>query len=240
MDKTNLHQVNPNNYKHLCIRPEEILRWLINENAYWIYEGPPIPNKAHAELTTGLCSDGFFDVLKILRYPNITEILGNQLACKIRTETGIWMGNVDWVVSSPYAAITLGHEVAKVFKATFLMAEKDLADLKRKKMIWSRMTIPAGARVLRIEELVTTSGTFKEVTRAVQEGNRIKPVIFIPIVGTIIHRPEKIPTEYGDIKVISLVEKEIKNYKPEECPYCKVGSPRYSPKTNWAELTGKK
>ena len=41
-------------------------------------------------------------------------------------------------------------------------------------------------------------------------------------------------------QVVALVEKEIRVYKPEECPYCAVGSPRYRPKTHWAELTGRK
>lgn len=242
MEKTNLRLVNPRKYEGKDLTSEEILSWFEAENAAWVYSGDPRPEQAHAELTSGLCSDGFFDCLQVLRYPNIAEILGLQLARRLIRNGWLPSGKVDWVVSSSYAAITFGHEVAKALGAIFMMAEKDEKDPK--KMVWRRMTIPAGANVLQIEELITTSGTFQEVRRAVNEGNAVKPVIFWVPVGALVHRPSKLPAvyqrEFGGRQVVALVEKEIRVFKPEECPYCKVGSPRYRPKTHWAELTGKK
>jgi len=238
--KIDLRAIDPRAYDNKVITSEEILRWFESEDAYWGYPGEPTAEKAHALLTSGLHSDGFFDCLQILRYPNITEILGRQLAKRIdaflpeRRE-------VDWVVSSSYAAITLGHEVAKAFSAIFMMAEKDEKDPK--KMVWRRMTIPADARVLQVEELITTSGTFQEVYRGVKEGNSEKVNFCIPI-AALVHRPEKLSVTYeselGGRPVVALLEKEIRVYPPLECPYCKAGSPLYRPKTHWAELTGKK
>jgi len=236
MKKIDLSQINPRDYESRLLRPEEILSWFRNENAYWIYDGEPSPEKAHAELTSGLCSNGFFDCLLVLRYPNIAEILGRQLG-EISIEE---IDHVDWVVSSSYAAITFGHEVAKALGAIFMLVEKDPNDPQGKKMLWRRMTVPAKARVLQVEELITTSGTFKEVRRAVEDGNSIKPVNFISSVGALIHRPPKLPIEYDGRRVVAIIEKEIQVFDPKDCPYCKVGSPRYRPKTHWAELTGKK
>jgi orotate phosphoribosyltransferase len=233
-----LRHINPRDYDSKIITPEEILAWFKNEDAFWIYEGEPGPQKAHAELTSGLCSDGFFDCLQVLRYPNIAEILGRQLARRLNPSG--WL-QADWVVSSSYAAITFGHEVAKALGTIFMMAEKDEKDPK--KMVWRRMAIPVGAHVLQIEELITTSGTFQEVYRAVCEGNPVRPNFWGPV-GALVHRPSKLPAVYqGEFvrrQIVALVEKEIRVFKPEECPYCKVGSPRYRPKTHWAELTGKK
>lgn len=236
MEKINLLEVDPQVYDFGNLRPELVLDWFKSEDAYWMYEGEPSSEKAHAELTSGLCSDGFFDCLLVLRYPNIAEILGRKLALKLQ-EAGI--REVDWVVSSSYAAITFGHEVAKEMGAIFMLVEKDPTDPNSKKMTWRRMTIPAGANVLQVEELVITSGTFKEVRRAVEEGNVIKPVNFISTIGVLVHRPPKLPIEYDGRKVVALIEKEIRAFDPKECPYCKVGSPRYRPKTHWRELTGK-
>ena len=108
-------------------------------------------------------------------------------------------------------------------------------------MLWQRMNIPAGAVVLQVEELITTSGTFKEVRRAIQEGNP-EIVTFVPVIGALVHRPEKLPMEYGGLKVIALIEREVHSFQPTptECPFCGVGSKRLRPKKNWDELTGKR
>jgi len=242
MKKLDLRLINPRDYDDKIMTPEEILAWFQNENAYWVYEGEPDPKKPHAELTSGLCSDGFFDCLKILRYPNIAEILGHQLAKRLIHNGWLSHGQVDWVVSSSYAAITFGHETAKSLGAIFMMTEKDEKDPK--KMVWRRMTIPNNTHVFQVEELITTSGTFQEVYRAVKEGNSEKFVNFLGPVGALVHRPPKLPIVYegafGGRQVVALIEKEVRAFRPEECPYCKIGSFRYRPKTHWAELTGKK
>jgi len=242
MGKIDLRRINPRDYDNKVLTPQEILTWFKNEDAYWYYQGKPSPEKPHAELTSGLHSDGFFDCLKILRYPNIAEILGRQLYQLLLINGWLGPNDVDWVVSSSYAAITFGHEVAKAFGAIFMMTEKDEKDSR--KMVWRRMTIPTEAHVLQVEELITTSGTLQEVYRAVNKGNTVKPNFWGPI-GTLVHRPPKLPalyqSEFGGRQVVALVEKEIHTFDPFlGCPYCKVGSPFYRPKTHWAELTGKK
>ena len=105
-------------------------------------------------------------------------------------------------------------------------------------MLWRRITIPAGAKVLQAEELITTIGTTREVRRAVTEGNA-EQVEFLPFVGTIIHRPARLPMVYEGMEVVSLVERAVWAVDPSECPLCKAGSKRVKPKTHWAELTGK-
>ncbi len=231
--KIDLRQIDPREYnpRFRTLTAERILAWFRSEGAFWQYAGEPSPDRPHAELTSGMCSNGFIDCLLVLRYPNVAEALANFLAWRLRS-AGV--GEVDWVVSSSYAAITFGHEVAKALGAIFMMTEKDPADPRRQ--VWSRMTIPAGAKVLQAEELITTSGTFQGVFRAVRDGNP-KPVIFISTVGALIHRPPKLPVEYDGRRVVALVEREIQSFDPEKCPYCRVGSPRLRPKTHWSQLT---
>ena len=53
------------------------------------------------------------------------------------------------------------------------------------------------------------------------------------IVGTIVHRPEKLPITYESYKVIPLIELEIHNWKAESCPLCQSGSKALKPKSNW-------
>ncbi len=228
---------NPRKYDDKVLGPAEVLSIFDLCDAGWMHDNNP--KSPHAELTSGKCSNGFFDCLRVLRYPNFCEILGFQLAKKIKEELkklGIEL--IDWVIGSPYAAITFSYEVAKFFKAVHAFPEKDPLDPEGKRMVWRRMTIPKGAAVLQVEELITTSGTFQEVRRAIEKGNS-EPVNFLPIVGVLIHRPSKIPIDYGERKVVALIEKEIWAVEPKDCPLCTKGSPRLRPKTHWKELTGK-
>jgi len=163
----------------------------------------------------------------------INEILAHQLARRLKAESEI--DRVDWVIGSSYAAITFSHEVAKALKAFHGFTEKEPSNPK--KQVWRRMIIPKGAKVLQVEELITSSFTFKEVRRAIQEGNP-EPVDFLPVVGALVHRPPKLPADYEGIKVISLIEKEIWAVEQKDCPLCKAGSKRLRPKTHWKELTG--
>lgn len=200
-------------------------------DAVWVHDGDP--KRPHAELTSGLCSNGFFDCLRILRDPAQCEFLAKQLIVKLR-QNGL--ESADWVIGSAYAAITFSYEVARKLGSSHGFVEKDHQDPK--KMVWRRWNIPEGSTVLQVEDLITTGQTFSEVRRAIEDGNEGK-VKFLPIIGAIVHRPSKLPADYGGIKIVSLIEEEVWAIDPKDCPLCKAGSPRLRPKPHWRELTGK-
>ncbi len=231
MEKLNLLDINPEDYDSVWIPEEEILSWFDVAQAGWVYSGNP--EDPHAELVSGLCSTGYFDCNRVLCYPNICQILGEELGARIVRHV-----KPDWVISSPYSAITFGHEVAKKIGVPFACCEKNPEDPSGKTMIWRRRTLPEGTKILQIEELITTSDTTVEIRRAVTQGNS-EPVIFLDQVGALVHRPKKLPADYGNIKVMALIEKEIWSGKPDECELCKAGSKRVRPKSHWKELTGK-
>lgn len=214
---------------------EQILQWFGSCDAVWIHDGNF--QRPHAELISGKCSNAFFDCNRVLKYPKFNKILAFHIVKKLKTD-GLTDADVDWVIGSPYAGITFSYNVAVFFDAIHAFPEKDPSDPKGKKMVWRRLTIPKGAKVLQAEELITTSGTFQEVRRAVEEGNS-EPVEFLSEVGTLVHRPPKLPADYGNRKVVALLEKEVWAVEPKDCPLCKQGSKPLRPKTHWAELTGK-
>ena len=232
-DTKRIKQIDPQDCRHRTISDDQILRWFEMCDGAWMHDGDP--NKPHAELSSGLCSNGFFECQAILEHPNLNEILAYQLYKKL-VENGV--EKVDWVIGSPYAAITFSYEIAKAFGAVHGFAEKDPSNSSGKKMVWRRRTIPESAIVLQIEELITTSNTFREVRRAIEEGNKYS-VNFISVVGALVHRPSKLPARYGDRKVVALVEREVWAVEPSECLLCDAGSERVRPKSNWEELTGK-
>jgi orotate phosphoribosyltransferase len=236
--KVHLHRIDPSLYRDKDLHIEEILGIFDQEDAFWVYPGEPRPEVPHAKLTTGACSNGFIDCMRVLRYPKIAEILGRQLGRMLRR---MGIDNVDYVIGSPYAAITFAHEVAKELDAIAGFCTKDHSDPKGKKMLWGRLQMPKGSKVLQVEELVTTSFTFREIHRAIEAGN-VHPVKFYEEVGTLVHRPEKLPMEYDGRIVWAMVEKAIQKFEPgpNTCPYCAVGSEPLRPKgINWLKLKGK-
>lgn len=234
MNLKELLNLDPYKFKDQDISQEEILTWFSLLDASWVHDGDPA--KPHAELTSSWCSNGFFDCLRVLKHLNLSEILAYQLTKKIRSVIGGEM--VDWVVASPMAGITFGHDVARQIGAKkFMFTEKDPDNPGA--MLWKRVQIPEGETVLQIEELTTTSKTLNAVRQGIEKGNH-SPVNWLPVVGILVHRPPQLPAPpYDDRTVVALIEKEVWAVPPEECPLCKAGSKRYRPKTNWKELTGK-
>ncbi|HHD92220.1 MAG TPA: hypothetical protein ENL06_01170 [Candidatus Portnoybacteria bacterium] len=234
MDIQELRKLDPQNFIGKRLSQTTILEWFKICNAYLFHSGDP--KEPHMELTSGKCSNGYFNCPEVLKHPNINEILAHQLTQKLRENS---IESVDWVIGSPYSGITFSYEVAKALGAIHSFTEKDPSDPKGKRMIWRRMTIPEDSVVLQVEELITTSGTFKEVRRAVEEGNKYS-VNFLSVVGTLVHRPPRLPAEYDGREVVALVEKEVWAVDQKDCPLCRAGSPRYRPKSHWGKLTGEK
>jgi adenine/guanine phosphoribosyltransferase-like PRPP-binding protein len=226
MNVTELLNLKPENFLNEDIPVEEMLSWFDIMEAYWYHDGNP--KRPHAELTSGKCSNGFFDCLRVLKSVILSQILANQLARKIRQEVGDQP--IDYVIGSPMAGITFSRDVARMLGATYhFFTEKH------------PIQIAPGATVLQVEELTTTAKTLNAVKKAVDAGNKT-PVDWLPVVGILVHRPEKLPVEfYGERKTIALIEKEIWAANPTECHLCAAGSSRLKPKfgDNWGILTGK-
>ncbi len=213
---------------------ETILSWFDLLDAYWVHDGDP--QRPHAELASGNCSNGFINCLEVLQRPALNGILAWQLALQLSSYN--LFGGIDCVIGSPMAGITFSYEVAKCLNAKrSLFAEKDPKDPK--KFIF-RFDIKAGEKVLQVEELITTAHTLNGVKEAVEKRNG--PVNWVPCIATLVHRPPKLPhVHYENRRVVALIEKEIWSVSPEECHLCKAGSERLKPKigNNWSKLTGR-
>jgi len=219
------------------VKPGEILDIYQRKGAVWLFDYSGDQAAPHAELTSGLCSDGYFNSAKVLCDPYAVEVLARQLMLRLHAR-GI--RNVDVVVGSAYAAITLSFELARLMGASHGFTEKalDENDPTKSVMTWKRLTFREGTEILQCEELITTFKTTLEVREAIRSGNDY-PVEFIPVVATAIWRPENLQTTLDrEFDVEALVAKEVRTWKPEDCPLCKQGSPRMRPKQNWAKLTG--
>ncbi len=160
--------------------------------ALWLHSGDPA--QPHAELTArtdasgvvipGKCSDGFVDVLRVLRHANLCDILAREMWRKVRAA---YNGPVNWVVGSDHAGATFSHSVAREFRAQHDFTEKG----PDKTQLWKRFVIEPGEVVLQVEELMTTSGTLAAVRQGIRQGNpHLFAVTFAPVAAVLVHRSD--------------------------------------------------
>lgn len=203
-------------------------------DALWLHNGDP--KMPHAELTSGKCSNGFVDVLRVLKYVNLCELFGHELHKLLTREKSLHSLSIrerrpDWVIGSDHAGATISYEVARRIGAKHDFTEKD-----GKTQLWKRHVIKPDELVLQVEELVTTTGTLRAVREGIQNGNS-NPVTFVPVVMTLVHRSDTY--EFEGSPILYFRHYEIESWEPGECPLCAAGSKRLRPKQSWAELTGK-
>jgi len=209
---------------------EDVKAIIMACDSFWVRPKNAVPDVPHAELTAGDCSDGFVNLRIVLSYLNLCGLFARQLVDLLREH---YQGKVDWVVGSHTAATGLSYAVADVLGARWYTMSKNPDGSQS----IGGVSIPAGAKVLGAEELMTTSKT----TIAVRNGVRANSpdAELIPFVPVIVHRPA--PGECGEVdgaKVLYLAHYDVQKWKPADCPLCAGGSPRLRPNVpdNWRQL----
>lgn len=198
--------------------------------AFWFFHGEP--SEPHAELTSGLHSDFYANLSQLFQFSNMLEWAGNLLVDEI--EKKLKIRYIDAVVSSSFAGITIGQKVAEKLGAAFVFTEK-----KNGRQIWTgRFELVPKTVLLQVEDLITTFKTTEMVRKAVLKEN--PNVIFLefnkkPVVCAVIYRPQKF-TDNTNYEVISLMRREVPNWKPEICPPCEKGSIALPPKKHWPKF----
>ena len=198
-------------------------------NAIWRHSGNPA--HPHAELVTGRCSNGYIDVLRVLKWTNLCQIFAEQMAKKIRE---VYRGPIDWVIGSDHAGAVFSHSVAIYLRAQHDFTEKG----PNKIQIWRRFTIRPGEVVLQAEEITTDGFTLRAVREGIMAGNP-NEVVFAPVAAVLTYRPN-VGAELSGIEDSSIVyfrHYDMRTWNTDECPLCAAGSERLRPKQNWAALT---
>jgi orotate phosphoribosyltransferase len=116
--------------------------------------------EGHFVLSSGLHSSVFLQKMFVFMDPARTERLCRALAGRIREA----YGPVDYVVSPAMGGIIPGYETARHLgcKAVFVERENGEFVLRR------GFTIPAGARVVMVEDIVTTGLSSRECLAALR------------------------------------------------------------------------
>jgi orotate phosphoribosyltransferase len=183
-----------------------------NEDILKIFEESKGILKGHFKLTSGRHSGQYMQCAKLFVDPAHSEPLCDSLAAKLKNK------KFDFVDSPAIGGIIMGYEMARQLKTKNVFTEREngIMTLRR------GFDVPEGARVLVVEDVVTTGGSVKEVIALMESmGAEVAEV------ASIVDRSNG-KVDFGK-PYTALLSMDITSYEPEECPICKTGLPLVKP-----------
>lgn len=162
--------------------------------------------EGHFLLTSGRHSDRYLQCALVLQDPATAEKLARILAGTIPPQ------QIDIVIGPALGGVTIAYETARQLGSLALFAERE----KGKMVLRRGFQIPAGAKVLVVEDVVTTGGSVLEVAALVEElGGKVAGI------ASLVDRSNgKVEMGYPFFSILPL---EVVSFSPEDCPLCKQG-----------------
>ena len=170
----------------------------------------------HFELRSGLHSNQFFQLAKVMRFPDKAEKLCNALVAKMKAEIHDLDATV--VIAPAMGGIVVGHEVARGFGTRSIFAEK-----QDDKLVLRRgFKIGKGERVIVAEDVITRGGRVRETVDIVESLGGV-----VAGIGVLVDRSSG-KAQFNS-PLVSLLEMEVVTFDPSGCPMCEAGEPLEHP-----------
>ncbi|MDR3376968.1 MAG: orotate phosphoribosyltransferase [Ancalomicrobiaceae bacterium] len=116
--------------------------------------------EGHFILSSGLRSPVFIQKARVFMHPDKTEIVCKALAEKIRAAD---LGRIDYVVGPALGGIIPAYETGRHLGVPAVWVEREAGEMRLK-----RFEIAPGARVVVVEDIVTTGLSSRETIAALQ------------------------------------------------------------------------
>jgi orotate phosphoribosyltransferase len=116
--------------------------------------------EGHFILTSGLRSPVFLQKARVFMHADKTERLCKALAARIRAEVS---GAIDYVVGPAVGGLIPAYETSRHLGVPAIWVEREAGVFRLR-----RFEIPEGARVVIVEDIVTTGLSIRETVAAVQ------------------------------------------------------------------------
>lgn len=170
--------------------------------------------EGHFKLSSGLHSPVYLQCARVLMDPKRAERLCAAFAEKLRA-TGV---EVDLVVSPAMGGVVVGYEVARQLGVPGIFTERVEGEFALRR----GFEIPAGARILMMEDIITTGLSSRECIKTITEwgGN-------VVAAGCLINRSGG-RAEVG-APVTALATIDAPTYKPEDLPDSLKATPAIKP-----------
>lgn len=158
----------------------------------------------HFILSSGLHSDTYLQCARVLMHARRADRLCAALAAKLR-EAGL--AAVDMIASPAMGGVVVGYEMGRQLGVPALFFER----VEGRFQLRRGFSIPQGARILMVEDVVTTGLSSRECIEAIaQEGGKTT------VAASLIDRSNG--TADLGVPLISLVSLDIRNYAADALP----------------------
>ena len=159
--------------------------------------------EGHFILSSGRHSPVFLQKMRVFQYPDRTERLCRALAEAIRAK----FGPVDMVVSPAMGGVIPGYETARALGCAAVFVEREEGEFRLRR----GFRIPAGARVVMVEDIVTTGLSSRECLAAIARhpGELVGAACLIDRSGG--------RADVG-VPLVSLLELDVPDYAADELP----------------------
>ena len=133
---------------------------MTTEDVLKVFESAGAVLHGHFILTSGLRSPIFLQKARVFMHPDKTEVLCRALAAKIRAAVD---GPIDYVVGPAVGGIIPAYETSRHLGAPAIWVEREDGVFKLR-----RFEIAKGARVVIIEDIVTTGLSIRETVESLK------------------------------------------------------------------------
>lgn len=169
--------------------------------------------EGHFVLTSGLHSSVYWEKFRILQNPNTTVKL-----CGLIAEH--YWGQTPEIVAGPtMGGMILAFEVARQLGIRSIYAEKEDGGRAFRR----DFEISPGARVLVVDDILTTGGSLRETIRAAEKVQGI-----VIGAGVLVDRSDKNRIGFG-LPLFSCLRAPAVTYAPDQCPLCAAHVPLVRP-----------
>jgi orotate phosphoribosyltransferase len=166
----------------------------------------------HFQLTSGRHSDTYVQCARVLEDPGLTTRLAGAMVASLPSDI-----DVDLVAAPAVGGILIGFAAAQALDVHFIFSERENGAMRFRR----GFEVGRGARVLIVEDVVTTGGSVAEVAGLVRAAGGV-PVA----VASLIDRGG--PKSF-DVPLHPLLRLEVESWEPAQCHLCASGVALYSP-----------
>lgn len=167
----------------------------------------------HFLMKSGRHADTFLQCAHLIEHADISDKLCMALAKQCK-DCG-----ADLVIGPALGGMIFGYTVSRILEKRFIYCERRDGAMALRR----GFRIPKGAKVLVVEDMVTTGGSVREVMEIVRAFGAETVMV-----ASITDRTRG-KVDFG-VPFVSLVKLDMHFYQPDNCPLCRQGVPMSPPR----------
>lgn len=174
--------------------------------------------KGHFILSSGLHSDTYLQCARVLMDPKRADRLCKELAARVSKQ----LGKIDIVVAPAMGGVVVGYEMARQLGVNSIFCERENGEFALRR----GFTLEKDARVLLVEDVVTTGKSSMETVRCIESFG-----------AKVIGEASLVDRSNGKhalpFPLISLLTVEVATFEATNVPASLSGTPAIKPGSRW-------